>query len=193
MDARILAAEATAKEVLASMPARADAGEALLVARFAAAVPVFRAACRAALAPRKSNAELVTTQEAVHAALVTAVADLRALEFWLATRVPAVSDGNNFGAEVQHHVIEQLKAYRVALAAHMDAMAAYHATRAAALEKLGGSKTSETTAVESTETKVEEGKPKETSVKKLDKTEKSASKEDSEDVVHQVVELDVKQ
>lgn len=193
MDARVARAESTGKEVLTSLPGRADAAEALLAARFPASPSDFRVAARAAFAPRKSNADLVATQDAVHALLVTGVADMRALEFWLATRVPAVSDGGNFGVEVLMFVLEQLKGFRLALAGHADGMASYLAVRGAAIEKLGGSRTTETTATESTETKVEEGKPKDSSTKKTDTTEKSSTKEDVEDLVRHVVELDVKQ
>ena len=184
----------TGKAVLASMPARADVADALLAKCFSTPVAAFRAAAARALAPRKAHAELVATGEAVHALLVDGVADFRALEFWISTRVPPVSDGNNFGVEVQNYVIEQLKAYRVSLAALTEALATYHSSRAAALEKLGGAATTiETSAVESTESKVEEGKGKESKGSKLDKTTKTTTKEDSDDQRAHIVELDVRQ
>ncbi|KAG8458972.1 hypothetical protein KFE25_006517 [Diacronema lutheri] len=193
MQARVELAETTGKAVLASMPARADVADALLAKCFSTPVAAFRAAAARALAPRKAHAELVATGEAVHALLVDGVADFRALEFWISTRVPPVSDGNNFGVEVQNYVIEQLKAYRVSLAALTEALATYHSSRAAALEKLGGAATTiETSAVESTESKVEEGKGKESKGSKLDKTTKTTTKEDSDDQRAHIVELDVR-
>jgi len=194
MDARCERAEALGKQVLEALPARCEAADGLLAAHFAASPAAFRAAARAAAAPRKSNAELLKSQEAVHGLQVEAMADLRALEFWLHTRVPTVSDGNNFGAEVQSFVIEQLAKLRAALAAAADGGVAYLNARAQGCEKLGGAKTSETTAVESTETKAEaDGAPKKTVVSKVDKTDKTSVKDEVEDWAHHLVELDVKQ
>jgi hypothetical protein len=194
MEVRMESAEAIGKQVLDALPARCAAADKVLASHFGASPVAFRAAARTAAAPRKSNAELLKHQEAVHGLLIEAMADLRALEFWLHTRVPTVSDGNNFGAEVQSYVIEQLAKMRAALAASADGGVAYLNARAQGCEKLGGSKTSETTAVESTETKAEaDGAPKKTVVSKLDKTDKTTAKDECEDYAHHLVELDVKQ
>jgi hypothetical protein len=193
MDGRIAAAEQLGKSVLDALPARADATDALLAQLFATSVADFRAAARASAAPKKSNPELIRRMEAVHGVLVAGVADLRALEYWLSTRVPSISDGNNFGVEVQHHVIEQIKAMRSALGAHADVSSSYLNKRGQAVEKVGPSKSTETSAVETSETKTEDGAPKTTSTKKSEKTDKVSAKDDVEDFVNYIVELDVKQ
>mmetsp|Transcript_20560 Transcript_20560/g.52167 ORF Transcript_20560/g.52167 Transcript_20560/m.52167 type:complete len:260 (+) Transcript_20560:31-810(+) len=193
MEARVESAISMGKGVFAALPSRADAVDALLAKHFAMSVPAFRAAARASCVPRKSNAELVRTQEAVHELLVGGAADMRALECWLLTRVPQVSDGNNFGAEVQHFVLEQLQKSRAQLSGLTELMTAYLKARGEASEKLGPAKSSESTTAESAESKTEEGVAKESSVKKTEKSEKSVTKEEVEDLQHHVVELDVKQ
>eukprot|EP00304_Pavlova_gyrans_P015981 CAMPEP_0206032892 /NCGR_PEP_ID=MMETSP1466-20131121/278_1 /ASSEMBLY_ACC=CAM_ASM_001126 /TAXON_ID=44452 /ORGANISM="Pavlova gyrans, Strain CCMP608" /LENGTH=238 /DNA_ID=CAMNT_0053407047 /DNA_START=48 /DNA_END=764 /DNA_ORIENTATION=+ len=192
MEARLNAAENVGASVLQALPQRVDAIDALMAKNFERSVVDFRAAARAALTPGKSNAELLATQQQVHELLVTGIADFRALEFWLQTKVPQLSDGNNFGVEVQDFVIEKLKAMRVQCSTHADKMADYVFQRGTGLEKLGISKTTETASVENTETKTEDGKPKETKTRKDETTSKAASKEGVEDFAEYLVEVDVK-
>ena len=44
-------------------------------------------------------------------------AQFRAIEMWLRLKAPAVSDGNNFGVDVQNYVIGELKSMRGAMQA----------------------------------------------------------------------------
>merc|ERR1712146_440205 len=63
------------------------------------------------------------------------VADFKAAEMWLYLKTPEVSDGNNFGVEVQAYVLGELKAMRTEAAAMMDAVSAYLLLRGATLER----------------------------------------------------------
>jgi len=193
MDKRVSAAEETAKAVLASLPKRTDEADAVLAKYFTQSVPAFRQAARAAFQPGQSNASLVQTSEAVHELLVSAVANFRALEFWLQTKVPQLSDGNNFGVEVQDFVIEKIKAARTQCMTHADGLSNWEWQRGLGIEKLGATKSTDKSTVETSESKNEDGTNKETKTKKEETTTKVGTKEGLDDFVLYVVETDVKQ
>jgi len=119
-----------------------------------------------------------------HAALATS--DFRKAEMWVHLKQPAISDGNNFGVDVQNYVLEQLKAMREAISAMIVSVSDYHWQRGTGLEKLPmeskESSTSESTDVDGDKT-----------VKKSSKSTKSSTKSPAlEDYVAYVAALDVK-
>jgi len=108
---------------------------------------------------------------------------------WLFIKVPEVSDGNNFGVDVQNFVMTELKGLRTEITAMLDCVSAYHAAKAAVLEKVVKPKTK--TVDEESKTETEGDK---TTVKSS-KTEKVASKEEPPlpDYVKQAAAIDVKE
>ena len=58
-----------------------------------------------------------------------AVVDFRAAEMWIAMKGPAVSDGNNFGVDVQNYVAETMKTMRQAMQVEVQCLfAPFHAS-----------------------------------------------------------------
>jgi len=97
-----------------------------------------------------------------------AVDHLKQAELWLILKAPAVSDGNNFGVEVQAFVLGELKALRTGFSAMVALPAEYHQARAQGLEKVAqdSSKDHDESSTTETETSTEEGKTKEKKVVK---------------------------
>mmetsp|Transcript_22943 Transcript_22943/g.59002 ORF Transcript_22943/g.59002 Transcript_22943/m.59002 type:complete len:240 (-) Transcript_22943:208-927(-) len=192
MDKRLAAAERAGKEAFELIPVRLDELDVALQQHFALSVDKFREAARAAAQPRMSNRALLGVQYEVHNLLGRAVSDFRALEFWLVTKVPQVSDGNNFGVEVQHYVIDELKKCRIAMQGHADSLANYSWSRGLGAEKMGSSSSSEENKSEVREEKTEDGTPKVNTTMKTEKTDKTVSKPEIEDFGEHIVALDVK-
>ena len=65
-----------------------------------------------------------------------AIDHFKQAELWLVLKSPAVSDGNNFGVDVQQYVAGELKEMRKAFAAMIGAPSDYHWARATGLEKV---------------------------------------------------------
>lgn len=192
MDKRLAAAERAGKEALELIPVRLDEVDEALRTHFAHSADKFREAARASVQPRSANRALLGVQYEVHNMLGRAVSDFRTLEFWLVTKVPQVSDGNNFGVEVQNYVIEELKKSRTACQASADSLANYSWSRGLGAEKMGSSTSTEQNKSEVHEEKKEDGTPKTTVTTKSEKTEKAISKPEIEDFVEHIVALDVK-
>ena len=87
-------------------------------------------------APGAVNPEVAKVGALLREQVAMMVADFKAAEMWLYLKTPEVSDGNNFGVEVQAYVLGELKAMRTEAAAMMDAVSAYHLLRGATLEKI---------------------------------------------------------
>ena len=66
----------------------------------------------------------------------TAVAAFRDAEMWIRLKAPAVSDGNNFGVDVQNFVLGEVQHMRAAMEAMTTTGRDYHWSRAQGLEKL---------------------------------------------------------
>lgn len=82
----------------------------------------------------------------------------RQAEQWLHMKTPAVSDGNNFGVDVQQYVLGELMKMRGAMEEMLVTGRDYHWTRAQGLDKLLGSEGTETST--STGSGEEDGKKK---------------------------------
>mmetsp|Transcript_31828 Transcript_31828/g.66938 ORF Transcript_31828/g.66938 Transcript_31828/m.66938 type:complete len:157 (-) Transcript_31828:50-520(-) len=108
---------------------------------------------------------------------------------WIAMKAPAISDGNNFGVDVQNYVASELKTMRHAMQAMIDGASNYHWQRGAGLEKLVATVSHDTE--ESTSTETEEGKSK----AKSNKSDKTSTKTPVQlaDYRRYATALDVKQ
>jgi len=71
------------------------------------------------------------------------IEDLKNCEMWLHCKTPAVSDGNNFGVDVQVYVLGELVKMRTECTAMLDAVQSYHMSRATGMEKIVSLSTSD--------------------------------------------------
>lgn len=139
-------------------------------------------------AKTSTNPKCAALAEQVREEAAIATAAFRAAEMWLKLKSPSVSDGNNFGVDVQNYVISELVAMRTQMDAFIIASRDYHYSRAEGVGKLfAGNKSDESTS-ESSE--VADGK---TTKKSTTKTEKNASTPPGQaDYKSYIVGLDVK-
>jgi len=140
-------------------------------------------------APGTPNAAVAGLCSLVREQAAHTIEDLKSLEMWLLLKVPEVSDGNNFGVDVQNFVLGEIKTLRAEVAAMLDCGSTYHGAKAAILEKL----VKPTTKTVDEESKTEKEGDK-TTVKQS-KTEKASSKEEPPllDYVMQAAAVDVKE
>jgi len=109
---------------------------------------------------------------------------------WLRIKTPSVSDGNNFGVEVQNYVITELAAMRTAVDGFTTTGKDYHWGRASGLDKLYAENKESSEKSETTE--VVDAKPAE--VKKVTSSKSSSSKPVAHaDYAAYLVDTDVKQ
>ena len=87
-----------------------------------------------------------------------AVDDFKKAEMWITLKAPPISDGNNFGVTVQMTVAKFLKDTREELGKKLDAIPAYYASRADAVDKLGLAKTTSSRTKTETESNSAGGK-----------------------------------
>jgi len=125
-----------------------------------------------------------------HAA--AAVEEFHNAQMWLYMKVPSVSDGNNFGVDVQNYVNTEIGAMITKLEAMLGALSDYHWQRGTGIEKLPGSKSSESTTNESTETEDKDGEKKTTSKTSKASSTKASKEIGVEDFVQYTIALDVK-
>jgi hypothetical protein len=76
------------------------------------------------------NPDITNASVEARAELAELVETLSYLEMWLTLSVPAVSDGNNFGVEVQELLIKMLKEKKDAAKALFDGLNTYSSSRA---------------------------------------------------------------
>merc|ERR1712224_187073 len=126
-----------------------------------------------------------------------AYAAMRSAEMWLRMKEPAVSDGNNFGVDVQNYVIDQTQSMRKAIDTFADACRDYHWGRAEGLKKvLGDEKKSEDSSTTVDEEKSTGGeKPGDKKSEKKSTTTKMTKETPSvcADYKEYVISLDVQQ
>jgi len=89
-----------------------------------------------------------------------AVDDFKKAEMWIALKAPPISDGNNFGVDVQNYVASELKSMRHAFQGMVDGASNYHWQRGNGLEKC-----TKSASVETSEGKVSETEDGKTTVK----------------------------
>merc|ERR1740117_38562 len=130
----------------------------------------------------------------VREAAAALVDDFKKVELWISLKAPPISDGNNFGAEVQSCVLAEIKEVRTAVEAFIGGADVYHKARGEGIEKLGAS------ASTSTDTNTEKSNDEDGEGKKTSKTSSSSKTNESvktstpiADLAVYVVALDVKQ
>ena len=119
------------------------------------------------------NEAVAQLARAVREQAAIAIDHFKQAELWLVLKSPAVSDGNNFGVDVQQYVASELKEMRKGFTTMIAAPSDYHWARAAGLEKVAKDSTQDADESTTTETSQEtkEGKTEEkTSVKTVKKS-----------------------
>jgi len=179
------------KDAITKLPARAAEIQQLMTSNFpskslAQAQTEFEALV--ASSPGAVNAGVAELSALVVDQAALTIEDLKCLEMWLLLKTPEVSDGNNFGVDVQQYVLGELKAVKAEVVAMLTSVSDYHSGRAGALEKVVRPTTK--TVDEESKTAKEGDKTTVTS----SKTEKASSKDEPPlpDYVKQVAALDVK-
>jgi len=99
-----------------------------------------------------------------------AVDDFKKAEMWITLKAPPISDGNNFGVDVQNYVISELKGMRGAMQGMINGASDYHWQRGNGLEKC-----TKSASVEVSEGKVSETDDGKTTVKES-KSSKTSTK-----------------
>ena len=144
------------------------------------------AAVQSGAATNETVAELASV---VREAAAQAVDDFKKVELWIALKAPPISDGNNFGADVQNFVAAELKKMRHSADAMVDGASNYHWQRGLGIEKLANEANTETSKATSEEK--EDGK---TTTKNVESTKETCkSSPPIGDFVRYTVALDVKQ
>lgn len=120
------------------------------------------------------NASVAKLSLLVREQAAISVDDFKSAEMWIALKAPAVSDGNNFGVDVQNYVAGELKTMRLAIMAFVDSAGNYHWQRGLGIEKYiegneNESSESQTTETEGDKTTVKSSKSSKTSNKKTPK------------------------
>merc|ERR1719267_252199 len=121
------------------------------------------------------NQKVAELSSLVREEAAVAAAQFRAAEMWIRLKAPAVSDGNNFGVDVQNYVLGELQAMRKGIEAMVVSGRDYHWSRGQGLEKLFGEDKSSTSQKEDT-TVENEGDKKSEKVVKSSSTSTSTSK-----------------
>jgi len=119
----------------------------------------------------KPNTTVAKLSMLVREQAAISVDDFKSAEMWIALKAPAVSDGNNFGVDVQNYVSGELKTMRHAIMAMVDSTGTYHWQRGLGIEKYisdasAESSESQTTETEGDKTTVKSSKSSKTSNKK---------------------------
>ena len=139
-----------------------------------------------------TNAKCAAMAYQVRDEAAAAAAAFRAAEMWLAMKAPSISDGNNFGVDVQQYVVGELKAMRTQMEGFVATSKDYHWARAEGCAKLFAGETDkvETSSSETSETKEgKESKEKKTSSTKSKSESKPAGYADYKAYV---LDIDVK-
>lgn len=166
------------EEACAKLPMRSSEVDALLKNFAPKTLEAIQAEFEAGIAsagPGATNDMVAKLVGLVREQAAQTLEDLKNLDMWLHCKIPAVSDGNNFGVDVQMHVIAELKKLRDEVTAMIDAMSKYHETRAGAMQKIV-TPTSITKETESRGVKETGKKDGDTNVKTETTVEKSMSK-----------------
>merc|ERR1719502_2648461 len=90
------------------------------------------------------NPKVAKLSATVREEAAVAAAAFRSAEMWIRIKAPAVSDGNNFGVDVQNYVLSELQSMRGAMEAMTIGGRDYHWSRAQGMDKVLGDEKSET-------------------------------------------------
>jgi len=175
---------------IGNLAVRAGEVQALITANFPAkSLADVQTAFEGAGVSGAPNAEVLKVGALVREQAAAAIEDFKAAEMWLFIKTPEVSDGNNFGVEVQAYVLGELVKARTEITGMIDTVHAYHLLRGATLEKIVKTPSKST----DEETKVEKDGDKTTN--KSTKTSKTSASESAPlaDYVKYTAALDTKE
>ena len=144
-------------------------------------------------ASKEVNAKVAALSNSVREEAAVAVGIFRSAEMWLRIKTPSVSDGNNFGVDVQNYVITELQAMQKAVDAMVTTSKDYHWARAAGLDKLFAGESSETKKDSSESTEEKDGKPETKKTASSSTSSKSSAQPASADYKEYLVQVDVRQ
>merc|ERR1719152_913719 len=96
------------------------------------------------------NQKVAELSSLVREEAAVAAAQFRAAEMWIRLKAPAVSDGNNFGVDVQNYVLGELQAMRTGMETMVVCGRDYYWTRGQGLDKLYGEDKTSTSQKEDT-------------------------------------------
>jgi len=117
-----------------------SSGNAAFDMTMAAADTAFRAEITAKIAETNptetgTNSTVMELSNFVRTETLELVESLRIMELWVHLSVPAISDGNNFGVEIQEHICKRITELKTSSKAIVDGLAAYNKDRADAWGK----------------------------------------------------------
>jgi len=138
------------------------------------------------------NPEVVKLCAMVRQHAAAATDEFRNAEMWLQMKAPSVSDGNNFGVDVQNFVNTEVVAMRTKIQGMLDALSTYHWQRGVGIEKMPDSKSSEMSTSETTESEEKEGKKTDTKKSSKTASTKATKAAPIDDFVQYTVAMDVK-
>jgi len=144
---------------------------------------------KAPINPKAVNEKVTAISTLLREEAGAAVDAFRRAEMWLSMKAPAVSDGNNFGVDVQNYVADEMKKMREVMEAMSTTVKDYHWGRASGLEKIAGDEKQESSSSKTDETD-EEKKTSKTSNTTKSTTTKP---EPYADYTAYLVSVDVKQ
>jgi hypothetical protein len=135
------------------------------------------------------NPDIAALAALVREEAAKSIDDFKQAEMWIALKAPSISDGNNFGVDVQNYVAAELKGMRHAMQIMIDGASNYHWQRGNALEKSAKSGEQVTEESEATE------KDGDKVTSKLNKATKTSCKQPPQlaDFRRYAAALDVKQ
>jgi len=185
------------EQAIEALPSHAQRIASLLATHFPAqTLEAVHAAMKPSVEAAKGgiNPKVAELSTLVREEAAVAAAQFRAAEMWLRLKAPAVSDGNNFGVDVQNYVRDDLQAMRTSMESMVVCGRDYYWSRAQGLDKVYGDDKTSTSQKEDTNEDVDgEGK-------KTSKVSKSTSKSSSTstppaypDYFEYVVSVDVRQ
>jgi len=194
-DAQLDAVLAQGQEAIDSMIGQAARLADVLAANFPA-VTLEQVAAEFAKAPvsKEANAKVAKLSALLREEAALAASTLRSAEMWIHLKSPAVSDGNNFGVDVQNYILGEVKALRTATEAMTTSGKDYHWARAQGLDKVVAEEKATVEKSSNAEAEAKDGEPE----KKTTKTttnEKTTTSTPSvcADYKEYVVSVDVRQ
>lgn len=183
-------------QAIEALPEHAKRIAGLLATHFPAqTLEAVHAAMRPSVQAAKGgvNTKVAELSSLVREEAAVAGAQFRAAEMWLRLKQPAVSDGNNFGVDVQNYVLEQLIASRKEIEGMVVSGRDYFWSRGQGLDKLFGKDETTKTKKEESSSDKEDGKPKEKSSATTTTTSTATTVTAFPDYTEYVVALDVRQ
>lgn len=196
MDPMVDMAIKEGEQAIESLPSHAQRISSLLAQHFPAQTleAVHSAMKPSVEAARGSvNQKVAELSTLVREEAAVAAAQFRAAEMWIRLKAPAVSDGNNFGVDVQNYVVGELQAMRTGMEAMVVSGRDYYWSRGNGLDKLYGEDKTSTSQKEDTSSEADGDKKSEKVVKSTSTSSSTSKPPAYPDYFEYVVSVDVRQ